>query len=71
MPEVEYIKDVEKPNGRIIKKGSRNHVTRSKAKQLEDRKEAVVVGSQSNRNTQQRTSEINDLSNSDKPKSKK
>lgn len=71
MPEVEYIKDVEKPNGRKISKGSRTHVTIKKAKQLEDEKKVIVVGSESNRNTQERTSKINDLTKSDKSKKDK
>lgn len=69
MPEVEYIKKYERPSGRVIKKGLRGHVSRKKAKELEDAGVAVVVGGESNKDTLQKTSEINE-SNSGSTKKK-
>lgn len=70
MPEIEYLKDDKNLRGKPIKKGAREHVTRKRAKELEDKKIAVVVGSESNRNTQERTSIINDATSKSASKKK-
>lgn len=76
MPEIEYIKDYEKKNGRVLKKGIRGHVTREKANELADAGYVTIVGSESSKATMERTAAINKAvksksKNESKSKSKK